>query len=70
MYILTINSVRYMVCKYFLQFIYQSSIFLYYIITYSIKNYNGEMLTVNRNVVVQHMGITLTVDTKELHKVG
>ena len=36
-----------------------------YRVTYSIKNYNGEMLSVNRNVVVQHMGITLTVDTKE-----
>ena len=33
-----------------------------YKITYSITNYNGEVLTVVRNVIVQAMGITLTLD--------
>lgn len=33
-----------------------------YKITYSIKNYNGEMLTVVRNVIVQAMGISLKLD--------
>lgn len=37
-----------------------------YRITYSIKNYNGDILTVIRNVVVQNMGITLTVNTREV----
>ena len=33
-----------------------------YKITYSIKNYNGEELTVVRNVIVQAMGISLKLD--------
>ena len=33
-----------------------------YKIIYSIKNYNGEMLTVVRNVIVQAMGISLKLD--------
>lgn len=33
-----------------------------YKITYSIKNYNGETLTVVRNVIVQAMGISLKLD--------
>lgn len=33
-----------------------------YKITYSITNYNGEVLTVVRNVIVQAMGITLKLD--------
>lgn len=36
-----------------------------YKITYSIINYNGQVLTVVRNVVVQKMGITLTLDNNE-----
>lgn len=35
-----------------------------YKITYSIRNYNGQMLTVVRTVVVQRMGITLTTNPK------
>lgn len=33
-----------------------------YKITYSINDYNGDVLTVSRNVIVQNMGITLTLD--------
>lgn len=35
-----------------------------YKITYSITNYNGQVLTVVRNVVVQQMGISLTTNPK------
>ena len=36
-----------------------------YKITYSITNYNGEVLTVVRNVIVQAMGITLSLDNNK-----